>query len=147
MQPADVARLDRGGHVLLALPAGSIHVHHRRPVHWSAPATSPGERRLLIKSYSAADAVSLVPDTTGSALAGTIVRGRPARAGRHDAGTMPLPPGFLGGYTSIDELQASARGAMSRRGHRWGTRARTPRPDGARPCGRRPAERGERDRG
>ena len=36
----DVERLDRGRAELLALPAGSIHIHHYRLVHWSAPNTS-----------------------------------------------------------------------------------------------------------
>src|SRR5919106_509592 len=53
----DVARLDRRRAVLLALPAGSVHIHHYRLIHWSAPNTSPGDRRLLINAYAAADAV------------------------------------------------------------------------------------------
>src|SRR5262249_1366781 len=57
MRADDIARLDRSGAVLLALPAGSIHIHHYRLVHWSAPNTSPADRRLLINGYAAADAV------------------------------------------------------------------------------------------
>jgi hypothetical protein len=112
MRPEDVRRLDQGRHVLLALPAGSVHVHHYRLVHWSAPNTSTRERRLLIGSYSAADAVSLAPDTTGSRLVGTIVRGRPSRVVRREAGTLPAPPVFTGTYTSIYELQSAAAGGM-----------------------------------
>jgi ectoine hydroxylase len=111
MRPADVARL-RAAHErearLLALPAGSIHVHHYRLVHWSAPNTSPAERRLLINSYSAADAVPLVPDSTHSPLYGAIVRGRPARTVRREAGEFIMPPDFSRGYTSIYELQSQA---------------------------------------
>jgi ectoine hydroxylase len=107
MQAADVARLDRGDHVLLALPAGSIHIHHYRLIHWSAPNTSASERRLLINAYSAADAVDQGPDLTGSSLVGTIVRGQPARTVRREAGEMPLPPDFRKGYTSIYELQST----------------------------------------
>jgi ectoine hydroxylase-related dioxygenase (phytanoyl-CoA dioxygenase family) len=114
MQPADVAALDRGGHALLALPAGSIHIHHYRLVHWSAPNTSASERRLLINSYSAADAIAATPDSTGSPLVGTIVRGQAARAVRREAGVMPLPPDFRSGYTSIYELQSTMGGAMGR---------------------------------
>jgi ectoine hydroxylase-related dioxygenase (phytanoyl-CoA dioxygenase family) len=40
MRADDVARLDRRHAVLLELPAGSIHIHHYRLVHWSAPNTS-----------------------------------------------------------------------------------------------------------
>lgn len=111
MRPGDVERL-RTAHErevrLLALPAGSIHIHHYRLVHWSAPNTSPGERRLLINSYSAADARPLVPDSTHSALYGTIVRGQPARTVRREAGEFIMPPDFSRGYTSIYELQRTS---------------------------------------
>lgn len=110
MRATDVARLDRGQGRLLALPAGSLHIHHYRLVHWSAPNTSSAERRLLINSYSAADAVSLVPDSTGSSLFGTIVRGRPAPMVRREAGEMRMPPDWKGSYTSIYDLQTSPRG-------------------------------------
>ncbi len=116
MRPADVARLEaaEGARTrLLALPAGSIHIHHYRLVHWSAPNASPAERRLLINSYSAADALPLVPDTTHSPLYGTIVRGRPARTVRREAGTLLMPPDFSRGYTSIYELQSQAGGTAS----------------------------------
>jgi len=102
----DVARLDRSVAVLLALPAGSIHIHHYRLVHWSAPNTSPGERRLLINSYTAADAISLAPDSTGSPLFGRLIRGAWPAVARRAAGDMPMPPDFSQGYTSIYELQS-----------------------------------------
>ena len=105
MRADDVARLDRRNAVLLELPAGSIHIHHYRLVHWSAPNTSTAERRLLINSYTAADAVSFMPDTTGSPLVGTLLRGTPPTVARRTAGDMPLPPDFRQGYTSIYELQ------------------------------------------
>ena len=35
MRPEDIARLDRSRAVLLDLPAGSIHIHHYRLIHWS----------------------------------------------------------------------------------------------------------------
>jgi ectoine hydroxylase-related dioxygenase (phytanoyl-CoA dioxygenase family) len=108
MRAEDIARLDRRGAALLALPAGSIHIHHYRLVHWSAPNTSSAERRLLINSYTAADAVSFMPDTTGSPLVGTLLRGTPPTVARRTAGDMPLPPDFRHGYTSIYELQTEA---------------------------------------
>jgi ectoine hydroxylase-related dioxygenase (phytanoyl-CoA dioxygenase family) len=120
MQAPDVERLDRGEHVLLALPAGSVHIHHYRLIHWSAPNTSASERRLLINAYSAADAVDQGPDLTSSPLVGTIVRGRAARTIRREAGVMPAPPDFRKGYTSIYELQSTkdtgdtGSGAMGR---------------------------------
>jgi len=106
MRPDDVERLDTSRAVLLELPAGSIHIHHYRLVHWSAPNTSTRERRLLINSYTAADALSLVPDSTRSPLYGTLVRGTAPAMARRTAGDMPLPPDFSQGYTSIYELQS-----------------------------------------
>lgn len=109
MRDEDVARLDRRDAVLLELPAGSIHIHHYRLVHWSAPNTSTAERRLLINSYTAADAISFMPDTTGSPLVGTLLRGTPPTVARRTAGDMPLPPDFRQGYTSIYELQTETQ--------------------------------------
>ena len=108
MRPEEVERLDRSRAPLLTLSAGSIHIHHYRLVHWSAPNTSPSERRLLINAYAAADTVSLMADTTGSPLYGRLVRGTPSRVVRRTAGEMPLPPDFREGYTSIYELQRQA---------------------------------------
>jgi ectoine hydroxylase-related dioxygenase (phytanoyl-CoA dioxygenase family) len=110
MRQQDIERLDLAPARLLALPAGSITIHHYRLVHWSAPNTSPTERRLLINAYSAADAAQLVPDLTGSPLFGTLVRGRAPRTVRRTGGDMPLPPDFSRGYTSIYELQNQAAG-------------------------------------
>jgi ectoine hydroxylase len=75
-------------------------------VHWSAPNTSTRERRLLINSYAAADAVSFVPDSTRSPLYGALVRGTAPAVARRTSGDMPLPPDFSQGYTSIYELQS-----------------------------------------
>ena len=98
MRDEDIAKLDRRGAVLLDLPAGSIHIHHYRLIHWSAPNTSPGERRLLINSYAAADAVNLASDSTKlSALrpprARHMARGRAPHRRRH-ADAARLQPGL-----------------------------------------------------
>ena len=108
MRAEDIARLDRRSAVLLALPAGSIHIHHYRLVHWSAPNTSPADRRLLINAYAAADAVPLAADPTGSPRYGRLVRGTYPSVARRTAGDMPMPPDFSRGYTSIYELQRDA---------------------------------------
>ncbi|PYO17441.1 MAG: phytanoyl-CoA dioxygenase [Candidatus Rokuibacteriota bacterium] len=108
MRDDDIARLDRSRAVLLALPAGSIHIHHYRLVHWSAPNTSAGDRRLLINAYAAADAVPLAADPTGSPRYGQLVRGTYPAVARRTAGDMPMPPDFSRGYTSIYELQGDA---------------------------------------
>ena len=108
MREDDIARLDRSCAVLLTLPAGSIHIHHYRLVHWSAPNTSAGDRRLLINAYAAADAVPLAADPTGSPRYGQLVRGSYPAVARRTAGDMPMPPDFSRGYTSIYELQGDA---------------------------------------
>ncbi len=110
LRSADVSRLDAGRGRLLALPAGSVHIHHYRLIHWSAPNASPTERRLLINSYSAADAIPLVPDSQNSPLYGQIVRGVPARVARREAGDLRMPPDWREGYTSIYALQERAAG-------------------------------------
>jgi len=108
MRDEDIAQLDRRGAVLLDLPAGSIHIHHYRLVHWSAPNTSPGDRRLLINSYCAADSVNLANDSTGSPQYGRLLRGTWPAVARRNAGDMPMPPDFSKGYNSIYEVQAEA---------------------------------------
>ena len=108
MRDEDIATLDRSGAVLLDLPAGSIHIHHYRLVHWSAPNTSPGDRRLLINSYCAADSVNLANDSTGSPMYGRLLRGTWPAVARRNAGDMPMPPDFSKGYNSIYEVQADA---------------------------------------
>ena len=104
----DLRRLDLARAQLLPLPAGSIHIHHYRAVHGSAENTSDAPRRLLINSYSAADAIPLTPDTQHSPLYGRIVCGAPAGVFRRMAGGWRMPPSFEGGYTSIYELQTQA---------------------------------------
>lgn len=91
--------------IVAELIGPALHIHHYRLVQWSAPNTSPAERRLLINASAAADTVSLMADTAGSPLYDRLVRGTPPRVARRTAGEMPLPPNFREGYTSIYELQ------------------------------------------
>jgi ectoine hydroxylase-related dioxygenase (phytanoyl-CoA dioxygenase family) len=109
MQAADVARLDLGRARRLDLPAGSIHIHHYRAVHGSAPNLSARPRRLLINSYRAADAIPFTPDSSRSSLYGRLVRGQEARVARREGGEIRMPPDFSRGYTSIYELQTRLR--------------------------------------
>ncbi len=108
MCEGDIGRFDAGKGRLLELPAGSIHIHHYRLIHWSAPNTSPDDRRLLINAYSAADAIPLSPDPTKTRFFGAMVRGRAALVARRTAGDIRLPPDFSKGYSSIYELQTQA---------------------------------------
>jgi ectoine hydroxylase len=109
MRDDDIHRFDGNKGRLLELPAGSIHIHHYRLIHWSAPNTSPDDRRLLINAYSAADAIPLSADPAKTRLFGVIVRGRPPLTARRTAGDIRLPPDFSNGYSSIYELQTQAR--------------------------------------
>ncbi len=106
----DLARLDLARAHPLPLPAGSVHIHHYRAIHGSAENTSEAQRRLLINSYSAADAIPLTADTQHSPLYGRTVCGAPARAFRRTGGGWRMPPRWDGGYTSIYELQRQAAG-------------------------------------
>ena len=108
MREEDIGRFDGGKGQLLELPAGSIHIHHYRLIHWSVPNTSPDDRRLLINAYSAADAMPLTADPTKTRFFGAIVRGRAALTARRTAGDIRLPPDFSQGYSSIYELQNQA---------------------------------------
>jgi ectoine hydroxylase-related dioxygenase (phytanoyl-CoA dioxygenase family) len=111
---ADLARLDLSRAQLLPLPAGSIHIHHYRAVHGSAENTSPRQRRLLITSYAAADAIPLTLDASHSALFGEIVRGRRAATFRRTAAGWRMPPKWDGEYRSIYEVQSRSNGSSMR---------------------------------
>ncbi len=106
----DLSRIDLGRARLLPLPAGSIHIHHYRAIHGSAGNASPAQRRLLINSYAAADAIPLTPDASRSPLYGRIVCGAPAKVFRRTAGGWRMPPTWDEGYTSIYELQTETHG-------------------------------------
>ncbi len=110
MREEDIGRFDARKGQLLELPAGSIHIHHYRLIHWSAPNTSADDRRLLINAYSAADAIPLSADPTKTRFFGAIVRGRAPLSVRRTAGDIRLPPDFSKGYSSIYELQTQADG-------------------------------------
>jgi len=111
MNREDLRLIDLSRARLLPLPAGSIHIHHYRAIHGSAENTSDAPRRLLINSYSAADAIPLTPDSSKSPLYGRIVRGAPAKVFRRTAGGWRMPPAFDRAYTSIYELQLRANEA------------------------------------
>jgi ectoine hydroxylase len=110
MREEDIGRFDARKGQLLELPAGSIHIHHYRLIHWSAPNTSADDRWLLINAYSAADAIPLSADPTKTRFFGAIVRGRAPLSVRRTAGNIRLPPDFSKGYSSIYELQSQADG-------------------------------------
>lgn len=107
----DLARIDLSRAVPLPLPAGSVHIHHYRAIHGSAENRSDAQRRLLITSYRAAEAMPLTPDSTGSPLYGRMVRGEPSKTFRRTAGGWRMPPLFRSQYGSIYEVQSLISGS------------------------------------
>lgn len=113
--------LDRA--VPVAVPVGSVSIHHTRTLHASGPNTSRRHRRLWLLNYRAADAWPLV----GCGLPGDhhicagrdfheyldlIVRGE-HREPRLDAGVVRLPLPASGDRTTIYNTQTDARSFWS----------------------------------
>src|SRR5262249_51952121 len=81
MRAEEIAQLDRSGARLLALPAGSIHIHHYRLVHWSAPNTPPRDRPPAINAQAPAHP-GPPPPATRRPPRPRSRRPRPVRGGR-----------------------------------------------------------------
>jgi ectoine hydroxylase-related dioxygenase (phytanoyl-CoA dioxygenase family) len=101
--------LDTSGAMAIELSAGGASVHHVRAVHGSATNRSAVPRRLLLFTYSAADAWPLTGIPDMAAYNSRIVRGRPVAAPRLEK--VPVRPWphwselELGDRTSLFELQ------------------------------------------
>ena len=87
----------------LACNAGDAIILHPLTLHRSGPNQSDCSRPYLIHGMSAADAISYTAMTWGNSHSGEIVLGKPARFAHHEAMTIPLPPDWSDGYTSIFE--------------------------------------------
>ncbi|MGH1539437.1 MAG: phytanoyl-CoA dioxygenase family protein [Arenicella sp.] len=91
-------------------PAGSLSVHHSCTIHGSEQNKSHLGRPTLVITYSAADAIPYTTAPYPSSHYGTLVRGTQPRNAHHQELSMPLPPDWSGGYTSIfshqDDLNA-----------------------------------------
>ena len=96
--------------VELTGPAGTLSVHHSCTIHGSAQNMSHLGRPTLVITYSAADAVPYTTAPYPSSHYGSLVRGTQPRNAHHQELSMPLPPDWSGGYTSIfnhqDDLNA-----------------------------------------
>jgi ectoine hydroxylase-related dioxygenase (phytanoyl-CoA dioxygenase family) len=95
----------------LPAPAGSVIFMHCITPHASLPNKSSRPRRTLIYEYRANDAFPIYyGEMTNLAEAKfRLIRGKPARFARF-GGPRPLIPN-VGRYTSLYELQASAKAA------------------------------------
>ena len=89
--------------VELLCEAGDAILLHPLTVHGSGPNQSERSRPFLIHGISAADAISYTPMTWGNSRSGTLIRGNPPKFAHHEAMTIPLPPDWSAGYTSIFE--------------------------------------------
>ncbi|WP_119168787.1 phytanoyl-CoA dioxygenase family protein [Algihabitans albus] len=72
--------------------AGDVCLMHVMTLHGSGPNLGPSPRRLFIAEYTAADAWPLVKCKVLSRFTGEVVRGRPTRSCRLEAGIFDLPP-------------------------------------------------------
>jgi ectoine hydroxylase-related dioxygenase (phytanoyl-CoA dioxygenase family) len=95
-----------GDAVELPCRAGDAILLHPLTVHGSGPNRSSRSRPYLIHGMSAADAISYTPMTWGNSHSGDLICGKPARFAHHEAMTIPLPPDWSNGYTSIFEHHA-----------------------------------------
>jgi len=89
--------------VALPCAAGDAVILHPLTVHGSGPNLSERNRPYLIHGMSAADSKSYTAMTWGNSHSGELVRGKPARYAHHEEMTIPLPPDWSDGYTSIFE--------------------------------------------
>jgi ectoine hydroxylase-related dioxygenase (phytanoyl-CoA dioxygenase family) len=87
--------------VALTGSAGLVTVHHSCTIHGSARNSSSQGRPVLVVSYSAADAIPYTAAPYPSSHYGVMVRGEQPRYAYHQELSMPLPPDWSGGYTSI----------------------------------------------
>lgn len=81
--------------------AGTLSVHHSCTIHGSAQNISTLGRPMLVITYSAADAIAYTAPPYPSSHYGALVRGKQPRYAHHQELSMPLPPDWSGGYTSI----------------------------------------------
>ncbi|MEM7193391.1 MAG: phytanoyl-CoA dioxygenase family protein [Pseudomonadota bacterium] len=91
--------------VSLTGPAGSVSVHHSCTIHGSEPNRSPRSRPALVITYAAADAMPYTAAAYPGSRYGTIVRGEEPTHIHHEHLSVPMPPDWSAGYTSIYEHQ------------------------------------------
>ncbi|MBV9835848.1 MAG: phytanoyl-CoA dioxygenase family protein [Alphaproteobacteria bacterium] len=90
--------------------AGSVCLMHTKLAHGSEPNRSDRSRGLYICVYTAADAVPIARNPMPSTHEGEIVRGKPARFARLQAGQVELPqqPKSASFFTVIGQDSAKA---------------------------------------
>jgi len=89
-----VGSFDVADAVALTLEPGDISIHHVRLLHGSGPNRSPGQRRLLLQGYAAADAWPLMghhQPSTWPDWDERMLRGRPTPHARLDQSPVRVP--------------------------------------------------------
>ena len=81
--------------------AGTVSVHHSCTLHGSASNQSDRGRPVLVITYAAADAIAYTAAPYPSSHYGKLVRGKEPRFAHHEELSVPLPPDWSSGYTSI----------------------------------------------
>ena len=85
--------------------AGLVSVHHGCTIHGSSRNDSISGRPAFVITYTAADAMPYTAPPYPSSHYRALVRGDEPRYARHDEVSIPLPPDWSSGYTSIFEHQ------------------------------------------
>ena len=76
-------------------------VHHSCTLHGSASNQSDRGRPVLVITFAAADAIPYTAAPYPSSHYGKLVRGKEPRFAHHEELSVPLPPDWSSGYTSI----------------------------------------------
>ena len=85
--------------------AGLVSVHHGCTIHGSSRNDSISGRPAFVITYTAADAMPYTAPPYPSSHYRALVRGDEPRYARHEEVSIPLPPDWSSGYTSIFEHQ------------------------------------------
>ena len=91
--------------IALVGPPGTVSVHHSRTIHGSAVNCSPNNRPAFVLTYSAADAMPYTSPAYPSVNYQALVRGKMPHYAHHEELSVPLPPDWSDGYTSIFDHQ------------------------------------------
>jgi len=88
-------------------PAGTVFFLNCRTIHGSARNDSNVCRRLLLNTYSSADAFAYTFNPHGTAHSGAVVRGKPALWAWHDPRPCLVPPDWSKGFDGPFRFQSA----------------------------------------
>lgn len=105
IKDSDLANVDMNKVDTLTGKAGTVSVHHSCAIHGSSRNMSASSRPAFVMGYSSADAIPYTAPPYPSSHYGALVRGCQPSHAHHEELSMPLPPDWSHGYTSIFEHQ------------------------------------------